>query len=102
MDGRNIFRWAHFAGRALARWLRRLATFYRCRGVVYRNPENDDRALRIGNACPCCACEMISVGRNGSPRRVRPTTILHIVLIGPAYLSGAAMAVTVVTHADCK
>jgi hypothetical protein len=75
---------------------------YRCRGVIYRNPENDDRAERIGNACPCCACEMISVGRHGSPGRVRASEILHSILIGPADLSGDAIAITLVTHAERK
>ncbi len=102
MDGRNIFRWAYSAGRPLARWLRRLATLHRCRGVVYRNPENEGRAERIGNACPCCACEMVSVGRHGSPGRVRTSEMLHSVLIGPVDLTGDAIAITLVTHAERK
>jgi hypothetical protein len=101
MDGRGGFRgWARFAGRAAARWVRRIAPLRRCRSLVYRNPETDARAERIGSVCPECACEMLSVGRHGSPGRVRITETLHSILIGPHDFTAGQIAVTVVTHAE--
>jgi hypothetical protein len=65
-------------------------------------PETEDRALRIGKVCPNCVCESVSVGRHGSPGRVRSFETLYSVLIGPVDFSGGQIAVTVVTHAEKK
>ena len=45
---------------------------------------------------------MVSVGRHGSPGRVRTSEILHSILIGPADLAGDAIAITLITHAERK
>jgi hypothetical protein len=45
---------------------------------------------------------MISVGRHGSPGRVRTSEALHSVLVGPADLSGDGIAITLITHAERK
>jgi hypothetical protein len=45
---------------------------------------------------------MVSVGRYGSPGRVRASETLHSVLVGPADLDGDGIALHMITHAERK
>ena len=100
--GRTLFRWARDTRRAAANWLGYLAAPWNCPRLTYSDPETDDRAVRIGTACPNCACEKISVGRYGSPGKVRGHEALHSILIAPGDLKNDQIAITVITHAERK
>ena len=101
MGRRNRFRWA-IAKRIVRYWFRRVATKRRCRSVVYRTHESDDRAVRIGSACADCVCERCSVGKHGSPGRVTTAEMLYSVIVAPGDLKGDQIALTLITHAEKK
>jgi hypothetical protein len=102
MERRNRFRWAYVAARIVANWARYLKALWVCPRITYATPETEDRAIRIGAACPHCICEKLSVGRHGSPGNVNPTETLYSVLIAPGDLQKDQIAITVMTHAERK
>jgi hypothetical protein len=103
MERRVRFRWTHDTGRLVAGWFRHLAAvLWKCRRVTYADPETDERAVRIGTACPDCVCEAVSVGRHGSPGRIRNHENLRSVLIAPGDLQNDQIAITLITHAERK
>ena len=79
-----------------------MGTTRRCRSLTYQTPETEQRAIRIGSTCHNCVCERCSVGKHGSPGRVRSGEVLYSVVIAPADLKADQIAVTMVTHAERK
>jgi hypothetical protein len=65
-------------------------------------PETEERALRIGIACPNCLCEEFTVGPHGSPGRVESTETLHSILIAPADYEKESIKYTLISHAEKK
>jgi hypothetical protein len=102
MERRNFFRWAIAARGFVPNWLLALIFKKRCIQTTYVSPETDGRAIRIGEACPACVCERVSVGRHGSPGKVQSIENLHSVVIAPTDLDKDALAITMITHAEKK
>ncbi len=102
MGRRDRFRWARNARRVVTNWIYYLVWARKCRQVSYDSPEANDRAVRIGTACPHCVCESVSVGRYGSPAAVRSSETLHSILIAPVDFENDQIAMTLLTHAARK
>jgi hypothetical protein len=92
----------HNTRRIIANWFRSLAATAKCRRATWAPAETEDRAVRIDTACPGCVCELVPVGRHGSPGVVKSAETLYSVLIAPADLDGEQIEITVITHAEKK
>jgi hypothetical protein len=92
-----------FTGGIVAAWLRHRAIAKKCRAIISSEP-NASRAVDLGTQCPDCACERCSVGRFGSPGIVKPTEMLHSVVIKPvdSEMKKDELWYTFITHAEEK
>ncbi len=102
MERRNFLRWTIAARRFVPNWFLALVFKTHCVENTYVNPETDGKAVRIGEACPACVCEHVTVGRHGSPGKVHSSEVLHSVVIAPTDLDKDALAITMITHAEKK
>jgi hypothetical protein len=56
--------------------------------------------VRVWTECPNCICEAVSVGRHGSPGRVKSAEKLLSVLINPSDFDSDQIALSFITHAE--
>lgn len=104
MEQPVFYRWSRAACRAARNWYHDLTDKTGCRAVAYKNPETNDRAERIDSQCQNQRCELISLGRHGTPGEVQSVEKLYRVLLSPTDydLSTQAILTSAATHTEGK
>jgi hypothetical protein len=71
--------------------------------LAYDASEDDKRVKKLGKQCPDCICECVSVGRHGSPGRMKSAEQFHGVIIAPTDFNDEdALKITLISHAQQK
>jgi hypothetical protein len=103
MERRAFIRWTVAARRLVKNWVLALSFRARCRELAYDAPEDNGRVKKLGEECPDCICECVSVGQHGSPGRVKNAEWLHSVIIAPTdFVDQDALKITLISHAQTK